>query len=252
MYEAGMTCRLNVQGEVSRFVSELRASTGPGRVLRVAPRKNQAGEQLLAEVQPPLAALDAAGESLKRLGKWGQTRLRIGAASSACQHIVPAVIRELKKDFANVTLQVESGDMADMEELVQQGRVDLALGVAPEGAGGLEVKPVFRDELMFVFAPSHPWADGRPISHDDLRRQPLILYQRASYTARQVDDFFRSQNITPSTVLEMGNIEAIKELVKLNLGISVLAPWTADKELVRRKLLMRPLGLRPVRREWVI
>src|SRR5213593_628208 len=68
---------------------------------------NQAGEQLLAQIQGPLAALEAAGESLKRLGKWGQTRLRIGAADSACQHIVPGIIRELKTTSPNVQWHVE-------------------------------------------------------------------------------------------------------------------------------------------------
>src|SRR5262249_31326919 len=61
-----------------------------------------------------------------------------------------------------------------------------------------------------------------------------------------------SVNLVPSTVMEIGSIEAIKELVKLNLGVSVLAPWTADKELARGTLRMRPTGPRPLRREWVV
>src|SRR5262249_37487166 len=44
---------------------------------------NQAGEQLLAKIEQPLAALDAAEQSLKSLSKWGEARLRIGAAASA-------------------------------------------------------------------------------------------------------------------------------------------------------------------------
>jgi DNA-binding transcriptional LysR family regulator len=52
--------------------------------------------------------------------------------------------------------------------------------------------------------------------------------------------------------MEVGDIGAIKELVKLNLGVSILAPWTADTELVRGTLCMRPLGPRPVRRHWVV
>src|SRR5436309_5908279 len=109
---------------------------------------NQAGEQLLAQIQGPLAALDAAEESLKRLGKWGQTRLRIGAAASACQHIVPGIIRELKKASPSVQWQVESGDMPEMVSMIQQNRIDLALGVAPESNGGLEIRPIFKDELL--------------------------------------------------------------------------------------------------------
>ena len=44
---------------------------------------NQAGEQLLAQVRGPLAALESAANGIKRLAKWGQTRLRIGASASA-------------------------------------------------------------------------------------------------------------------------------------------------------------------------
>src|SRR5213594_3055680 len=112
---------------------------------------NQAGEQLLAQIHAPLAALDAAEESLKRLGKWGQTRLRIGAAASACQHIVPAIIRDLKKSCPRVQLQVESGDTPQMINMIQQNRIDLALGVAPENDSGLEIRPIFKDELLFTF-----------------------------------------------------------------------------------------------------
>src|SRR3989454_10803293 len=104
---------------------------------------NQAGEQLLAQIQAPLAALDAAEESLKRLGKWGQTRLRIGAAASACQHIVPAVIRELRKTCPSVQLQVESGDNPQQIHLLRQNRIDLELGVAPEDGTRLEIRPTF-------------------------------------------------------------------------------------------------------------
>jgi DNA-binding transcriptional LysR family regulator len=52
--------------------------------------------------------------------------------------------------------------------------------------------------------------------------------------------------------MEIANIEAIKELVKIDLGVSVLAPWTASKELSRRALLMRPPGGKPLRRQWVV
>ena len=71
-------------------------------------------------------------------------------------------------------------------------------------------------------------------------------------TARLVQDYLATMEIQPPVVMEIGNIEAIKELVKLNLGVSVLAPWTADKELARGTLRMRPLGAKPLRRQWVV
>jgi DNA-binding transcriptional LysR family regulator len=213
---------------------------------------NQAGEQFLNSIQPALASLDQAAESIKRLGKWGQARLRIGAAASICQHVLPGVIRELKKLLERVELQLVSGDSPGMVEMVKARKLDLVIGVSPESQTGLEIRPLFRDELMFVFSPSHPWSAGKPVSRDELRTQPLILYQHSSATARLLDGFFDGLKVVPSTLMEIGNVEAIKELVKLNLGVSVLAPWTADRELARGSLKMRPLGAKPLTRNWVI
>ena len=213
---------------------------------------NQAGEQLLGHVKPPLLALDAAGETVKRLGKLGKSRLRIGAAASVCGYILPRVIRELKKLNSNIEFQVESGNTAAMLELIRSNQVDLALGVKPESHTGLSVRSVFKDELLFVFAPRHPWAAGKAITRDELRSQPLIVMQRSSLTTRLINQFYQSLNLAPETTMEIGDVEAIKELVKLDLGVSVLSPWMVEKELLRNSLRMRPLGARPVMRNWVI
>jgi DNA-binding transcriptional LysR family regulator len=239
---------------ISHGLKNLETDLGCRLFERVGKRMmlNHAGEQLLAQIEKPLSDLAAAEEKLKQLGKWGQPRLRIGAAVSTCQYLLPGVIRELKKSSPNLLLQVESGDMPEMIDLIQQNRIDLALGVEPEGKVDMVTRPVFRDELLFVFAPSHPWANGKPINPAELKKQPLIVYQRSSVTAKLVEEYFASLEIVPPSVMEIGNIEAIKELVKLNLGISVLAPWTAHKELARGALRMRPLAPKALRRQWVI
>ena len=70
-------------------------------------------------------------------------------------------------------------------------------------------------------------------------------------TAEEIRAMLTVPGVEPTHV-EIGNIEAIKELVKLNLGVSVLAPWTAHKELARGTLRMRPIGPKPLRRQWVV
>ena len=211
---------------------------------------NQAGEQLLSQIQGPLSALDSAAEAIKRLGKWGHTRLRVAASATACQHILPKVIRELKKNDGAIELRIESGDTPRTIELLRSNKVDLAFAIAPEDSKGLELRPIFRDELMFVFSASHPWSDGRAITRDEIRAQQFIIYQRSSVTASMIDDHFRQLEIVPSVAMEVDSIGAITELLKLNLGVSVLAPWTVEHELTRQTLKMRPLGAKPLRRQW--
>ena len=65
-----------------------------------------------------------------------------------------------------------------------------------------------------------------------------------------IDDYFREEDIVLPTSIELCNMEAIKELVKLGLGISVLAGWVARKELAEGSLCALPLGRRKLKRRW--
>jgi DNA-binding transcriptional LysR family regulator len=47
-------------------------------------------------------------------------------------------------------------------------------------------------------------------------------------------------------------MEAIKELVKLGLGVSVLAPWIARREIDEGSLVALSLGRRKLERRWGI
>ena len=213
---------------------------------------NHAGEQLLAQVLGPLDALDSAGEAVKRLGKWGQSRLRIGASQTVCEHLLPQVFRELKTNNPSLELHVLAADTPKLVELLQQNKVDLALGITPSNPVGLAIRPIFRDELMFAFSPAHPWSDGRPVAHEEIRKQPFMLYSRSSLTAHLLDDYFHRLQITLNTTMELASVAAIVKLVTLNLGVSILAPWTLDQELTQGSLRMRPLGPKPLHRRWSV
>ena len=61
----------------------------------------QAGEQLLHHASKVLQEMENARESLKRLGKWGQGRLRLGASTSACTTCYRLSCASLKRAFPN-------------------------------------------------------------------------------------------------------------------------------------------------------
>ena len=67
-----------------------------------------------------------------------------------------------------------------------------------------------------------------------------------------IEGYFEREAVVLPTSIELGNMEAIKELVKLGLGISVLAPWVAQKELAEGSLRELPLGPRKLERAWGI
>lgn len=211
---------------------------------------NQAGEQLLVHVEKVLQEMATARAELGRLGKWGSSRLRIGASTTACQHVLPAVLREFKESFPQCAISIEPGDTPDMIEALRQHRIDLAVNLEPRREEPLEFRPLFTDELVFITSPLHPWALAGRVTRDEIPRQHYILYGKGSYTFQMIERYFRQGQIVLHSLLDLGNMEAIKELVKLGLGISILAPWTARKELREKSLVALPLGRRKLKRRW--
>jgi DNA-binding transcriptional LysR family regulator len=147
-------------------------------------------------------------------------------------------------------IQIEPGDTPDALELLRKNRIDLALSLEPNGDTGFEFRPLFEDELQFMLSPSHPWAQTKYVERTEIVRQKFILYTKTSYLHDMIEKYFYSEKMVLPTSIELGNMEAIKELVKLGLGISILAPWVAQKELAEGSLCALPLGKRKLKRRW--
>ncbi len=210
------------------------------------------GEHLLRHAQKIISDMSAAREALVNIGKSGETRLRVGASLSACQHLLPDVLRQFKKLHPKCRITLEPGDSPALADAVREQRVDLALALAPHRETSLEFQPMFTDELMFIVGPQHPWVEAGGVARPEIARQNFILYSRASQTFRAVENYFQDEGIVLNATMELGSIETIKELVKIGLGISVLATWIARKELKEGSLMAMPLGRRKLRREWGI
>ena len=211
----------------------------------------QAGEQLLQHAEKILREMAAARESLTQLGKWGRGRLRLGASTTACQHIIPAVLREFKESFPEHTITLEAGDTPELVAALLHQRIDLALSLA-SSEPQLEFHPLFTDELHFIVAALHPWAKAGRVERLEIPRQNYILYNKRSITFRLIEDYFRREQMVLNTVIEVGSMEATKELVKLGIGVSILAPWIAQKEIEEGSLVALPLGRKKLPRRWGI
>jgi DNA-binding transcriptional LysR family regulator len=242
------------QSAVSHSIKALETDVGCRLLDRLGKKVvlTQAGEQLLHHGTKILQEMENARESLAHLGKWGRGRLRIGASTTACQHIIPPVLREFKESFAEHVITIEPGDTPALVGGLLRHKIDLALSLEPINEPQLDFHPLFTDELQFIVGAMHPWARSQRVDRADLAKHNYITYSKSSVTFRLVEEYFRQEDIVLNSVIELGSMEATKELVKLGLGICILAPWVAKKELDEGSLVALPLGRRKLTRRWGI
>ncbi|MDX2187732.1 MAG: LysR family transcriptional regulator [Opitutaceae bacterium] len=240
------------QSAVSHAMKSLEEEVGSRLLDRVGKRVllTQAGEQFLRHAEKILAEMEMARAALDTLANWGHGRLRVGASTTACQYLLPTVLREFKQSFPRCVIKIEPGDHADQLELLRANQIDLAIMLEPAGADEFTFVPLFKDELKLLVAPLHPWARKGVVDRGALAEETLILYNKNSYTFRLISEYFRAERVALNNVIELGAMEAIKELVKIGLGAGVIAPWIAQRELASGSLVSFPLGRRPLRRTW--
>ncbi len=242
------------QSGVSHAMKALESDVGCRLLDRLGKKVvlTQAGEQLLHHATRILQEMQNARASLAQLGKWGRGRLRLGASTTACQHILPAVLREFKESFPDHIITIEPGDTPELVNSLVRRQMDLAISLEAEAEAQLDFHPLFEDELQFAVSPFHSWARTGRVEREEIPRQNYILYSKRSVTLRLIEDYFRREQMVLNTVIEVGSMEATKELVKLGLGVSILAPWIARKEIEERSLVALPLGRRRLKRRWGI
>ena len=242
------------QSAVSHAIKALEDDVGCRLLDRVGRRVllTQAGEQFLRHTERILREMETARSGLENLSKWGHGRLRVGASTTACQHILPSVLREFRQSYPKCVIRIEPGDYGHQLDLLRGGQVDLALVVEPAHPPVSEFTfvPLFQDELRFLVAPHHSWAKAGRAPRESIEGETLVLYNKTSHTFRLVNDYFRDEKVSLSNIIELGSMEAIKELVKIGLGAGVLAPWIARTELENGSLVSLPLGSRKLRRQW--
>ena len=242
------------QSGVSHQIARLESAIGVQLFNRAARTVSltRAGETLLHQARKLLVAMDSAIAAVRQASDPDRGTLRIGASITACQYIVPEALREFRESFPSYSLRITPGDGPLVTQELMDGSLDLGIVVRHQKNSKLTFHELFTDTLGFIVSPLHRWARAGKVDRRELSQQRMILYNRQSTTFRLVEQYFVRARAELRDWIELGSIEAIKELVKLGLGVSVAGQWTTRTEVAEGSLAWLPLPGATLRRSWCI
>ena len=96
------------------------------------------------------------------------------------------------------------------------------------------------DEMILVTSPSHTFKNMKKINRLLLQKERLILRERKSNTRTLIEEFLNNNGDSISrynVMLELENINLIKELVSQNYGVSILPRSVCQQEIKKGKLI---------------
>jgi DNA-binding transcriptional LysR family regulator len=135
--------------------------------------------------------------------------------------------------------------------LLQENKLDFALLTEPaEHSPNIKFDLIGQDDLQFIVNPLHPWAVKRKAQREDIPNRKLILPERGGNTYHLIESYFRSENINIHPFIEIANEQAIKEFVRLDMGVGILPQWLVAEDIEQGSLVALPLGRRRLKRRW--
>jgi DNA-binding transcriptional LysR family regulator len=179
-------------------------------------------------------------------------QLAVGASTTIGNYIVPALFGALHTAHPGVTLQLEIGNAAQIEEQVLEGKLDLGLSEGRVTSDAVRVEVFARDDMVLILAPNHPLSrsiTGSTISPERLRELPLIVRERGSGTREVVEDALAERGISLTPAMTLGSTEAIKNAVADGVGVAFVSHLTLGLELSSGRLRSLSLQDASIRRD---
>ncbi|MBR0648596.1 LysR family transcriptional regulator [Roseomonas terrae] len=221
------------QPAASQQLREMERRLGVRLLERAAGRSipTAAGAALVPAAKRALAAASDAEEVVAAHREGATGRIRLGTGATACIHLLPPALAGLRRRVPGVEVIVETGNTPEIVQRVDEGLLDIAVVTLPvPRRRSLQFTPLVTERFLALIPDALAQARG-PVSPASLSRLPLILYEPGGTMRRLVDDWLARSRTEVLVAMELDNIEAIKSLVSIGLGASVL-PGFALREQV--------------------
>lgn len=231
------------QPAVSLQVRQLERRLGLRLIERVGKRATPtpAGLELLEHARRIEAAVSSALDGMAAHASGALGRLRIGTGATACIYLLPPVLRDLRRRFPSLEITVRTGNTREVLKALEENTLDLGLVTLPAPGRMFEVTPILDDAFVAIAAADDQRLPAT-VTPAALAELPVVLYEAGGNTRRVVDEWFAAAGVGLTPVMDLGSVEAIKELVGAGLGYAVL-PEIAVRDGGRRaRIVSRPLS----------
>jgi DNA-binding transcriptional LysR family regulator len=241
------------QPAVSQAVRRLEADLGEELIDRSSKSGTltEAGKVLQNYGQRLIRLAEETESVMRDLRDLRRGRVLIGANEAAVHTLLPLMGR-FRQRHPQIAIDVRRVPARQIAVEVQQGSLDFgALTFRPSEGGLLEVA-VGSDELVLLVPPSHPFAEHRQVTMEDVGTQAVVAHNDPSPARERVLRLFEQRHIALNMVIALPSLDGIKRAVELGMGVALLPRRCAVTELASGRLVALPVAGLSRRRQLTI
>lgn len=212
-----------------------------------------------AFLQQAQAVLDVANEAARypfhrRTDVSG--RMELAASYTVLGYFVLPALAKFRKLYPFVDVVPVELPRRRIEQGLRSGRIELAVALLSnlEERAALNTHTLARSRRQLWVAANHPLAGEGGVSVQQIAGHPYVL-PMIDEGDRNAMRYWHDAGLKPSAVLKTSSMEALREMVALGLGVTILSemvfrPWSLDGRRIRALDLAWPVPPMEVGLAW--
>jgi LysR family transcriptional regulator, low CO2-responsive transcriptional regulator len=220
------------QPSISAAVSSLSRELGVELTERVGRGigLTAAGEAFRPYAADVLGLVDQGRKAAREAADLSMRSLRIVAVATAAEYVVPTLLRAFAGAHPEIRLSLEVANRATVFERVLEHEVDVAIAGRPPEDARIAGHAFAKNEIVLIAAPDDELVVRPSIAPQELAGRVWLQREHGSGTRQLITEFLGEHGLRPQT-LTLGSNGAIKEAVRLGLGISIQSRVAVEHEL---------------------
>jgi DNA-binding transcriptional LysR family regulator len=199
----------------------------------------EAGEILLQYTNQIFTLYGNLEFELNTLNERHNGKLRIGASTTIAQYVLPPLLADFHKKFADITVTLIINNTEQIEQALQNKDIDFGIIEGQSKNTSFKYTVFIKDEIVLVANSNHPSAKKEMIQMDELLKTPLLIREPGSGTLEVIAHALKPFDIKISqlnTEMQLGSTESIKSYLLHSDCMAFLSIHSILKELKNKEV----------------
>lgn len=222
------------QASVSELVARLERELGVTLFTRGSRRllPTTAALELRPHATQAVSAVQNGIDTIRALTSLERGTCTFGVLRNAAYYALADLAETFHHRHPNVRLRLIGINSAHVAHSIAKGELEAGLLVLPVDEDGLEVRPLFRDEVLYASATRDP--DDGPVTIEEVAAAKLVLYDAFAGwddpTRRQLLERARLQALSIDPAVEVEHVETALDLVAAGTADTIVSRSIAEAD----------------------
>lgn len=241
--------RIVESGSISRAAADLRVAQSAlslhianlehelGVLLLIRKKRGvtptECGELLFNRARSILGQFDNTVQEIRSFAASPAGNVTLGLPASIAAFFAAPLLMQLKNRYPSITLRVVDGVPSRLLTEVQDSRIDIAVVAETGATSALGVERLLSEKLFLVGAGRRRFGNATAVKTARLAALPLILPGRDHGIRQLIEETAARLGIDLTVNFQVDAVTAIKDLVRLEFGLTIL-PGVVIRDEIKR------------------